>query len=441
MLPAVPPVAKTFVPQRPNVTNHPSDAVGGRPTDPLWGSAESTIFGMVSPLIQRLAAQRVAAEENARRVSGTHASALEQALGATAAPVAQSFDKAIGSSAAVNEAVANRLNNQGTTASSGLAAQLAQIGANPETAQQLAQTYRGASGAGFAHGAADLQHLIGRGAEAASYTAKLPQIARLEANRDLAQALSQQRQTFGEQETELLTGAQKSAFDLWNQMRGEKAEAASAKEQALVKAVADAEERAWKERQTLMALKATATNKAQERAFEAQLKALDRKSKEEIAAANRNLQAWKVTTQIENRPEKIAPVASAPNRPFNPDGSRNVNWHGTWQGDKPIPPKKTDKPKSPTPPSVTQRASMVQGVYNGLFKDDGTLRDRYNFAPGAVIDKRLEMDIRQKLKNAYGLKPGDRLSNELMKAVMNELHGTQRAFGGGVTWLSPYANK
>ncbi len=256
--------------------------------------ANSTVFDMMNPLMQRLAASRVQAEQGARSAYGAHADALGKGLMGTAVPITQAYDTAIGSSAAVNEAVANRLKGEGGAATSGLNAQLAQISANPSTSQELGATYSGAEGAGYASGAADLQHLLGQKAEAQAYTGKLPGIARIEGGRLLAQALSEMNQEFGERESGLYADAQDKSFNLWNQFRGEDMEAKkTAKEEArdaqntkLGMAQANADRRS-KERMALEALRATATTKAEQRAYDIKLKNWDRANDVSDARADR----------------------------------------------------------------------------------------------------------------------------------------------------------
>lgn len=250
--------------------------------DPLLGRANTVAEQMFSPLFQRLGAARAAAEANARAAYGTHAAALEGALQKTSAPISGAFDTAIGQSAKVNEAVANRLQNQGQVASSGLATQLAQISADPAAAAQLAKFYQDAGNAEFAHGSADLQHLIARKGEAGSYQGKLPGIARLTANQDLQKALAEFSGEFAGQESDLRNRAAEEVSGLYGDFRAERQDAqaqAAAQKQALL-------ELAQKERATLQALKAAAVTNAEKLQYAAQEKALDRKLKADIANLN-----------------------------------------------------------------------------------------------------------------------------------------------------------
>lgn len=396
--------------------------------DPLWNSVNAQIMGMVSPLLTQLANQRALAEANARKVYGLHAGALESALTASSAPIIQSFDTGIASSAAVNDAVANRLNSQGGEAQESLAGKLAQISADPAAATEIAKTYSGASNAGFASGAADLQDLISQRAQAGAYQGKLPGFARLESSRDLAQALSEQRSEFGQRENELITGAQENAFNLWNQQRQEKAQAASAKEQALISAVSDAEERAWKQNQTLIALRATAQNKAQERAFTAQIEAANRRSKEEIAAANRAYNAWKVQqgqafTGAENEANRSATAAQkAADRKAATERAR-------------IAAQNKPKPGAPKPLSGAQSGVVRNEIMKQLVNSQGRIRVRYT--AGGTPDRAIGAEINRMFDARKVPKSERQALRRIIFAQINGRRTEQRQDGKFGVYRSP----
>lgn len=242
------------------------------PANPLWGRANSVVGGMFAPLIKQLAEERMRAEAGMKAAYDAHGGAVESALKATAAPVAGAYDQSIGMAAKANEALANRLGAQGQSASGDLATQLAQIGANPQGAAELAQTYTGAGNAGFAADTADLQHLIGQRGEALAYTGKLPQIARLETGRDYQNALAQARGSFNERERGLQEQAVSTAWEHYNQLRNEGLDAKKAREEAKQ---AELDRRA-QERMSMAALRATAQSKQQELYYDQQIKAQER---------------------------------------------------------------------------------------------------------------------------------------------------------------------
>lgn len=323
------------------------------PVDPLWTRANNQVMQFMNPMLSRLAAQRVAAEANARQAQSGHTAALQGALVQSAKPMDAAYERGVLSASAVNDALANRLNGQGGAAQTDLSAKLAQIGARDNG--EIAQTYKDASNAGFATGAADIQSLIARRAEGAAYQAKLPGIAALEGNRDLQQALGEMRENFGKQEQDLTDSALEKSFDLWGTLRGEKREDVQNKaEQAFARY-----EATLKQKMALQALAATATTKAEKMAFDAQQAALDRQLKADIAQLNSD-------TRLATDNGPAAPkVTGAANQPFisvNGQPVKNPNWHGTWKGNTPVAPKPGQTTK--TNPVVQNRLKGNQAAVN-----------------------------------------------------------------------------
>jgi hypothetical protein len=413
--PARPKPAPILRPQAP--TSAPS--VPG--VDPLMQRANSTVFGMVNPLIQRLAQSKAQAEANARAAYAASTGQLEQGLMGTAAPITQAYNTAIGSSAAVNEAVADRLKGAGQSAGSDLAAKLAQIQADPSTANTLASQYAGAEGAGFASGAADLQHLLGQRAEAQAYTGKLPQIARIEGGRNLQQALSEGNAQFGERETALLEGAQEQAFNLWNKFREEGRED---KSQKAAIAQANAERRS-KERLALLALRDAATTRAEKRAYEVKLKNWERGNEIADAREERDFELEKSRLEWENSAKddaakrafdarqaeierRFKAQENAKNRKAG--GGKGGSKNDTWQ----------------TPGSAKQ-ARAIASVRNKIVNPEtGRIRDR--FGNSQTIDK----DISRRIWSEIRLIVGNTTSKEakaLYRSIFKSLEGLPVAGG------------
>ena len=287
------------------------------PVDPLWNQANKTVMGFMNPMLSRLAAQRVAAEANARKTSVAHGDALSQALVQSAKPIDESYNRGIVASSTVNDALANRLNAQGGAAQQNLSSQLAQIGAADN--QAVSGMYQGASNAGFASGAADLQQLIAERAAGGAYQAKLPGIGRLEGQRDLLQSLSEMRENFGEQERGLQDQASEQSFSLWNTLRGEKREDQVNRQEQL----AAQQELYAKQKMALAALAATATTKAQERQFKAQQEALDRQNAQAIASIRADASMYGAdvrATTAANKPVKPPAAVGPANQRYIPDG-------------------------------------------------------------------------------------------------------------------------
>lgn len=264
---------------------------GAPAVDPMFTKANNTVMGFMNPMLSRLAAQRVAAEANARQVAPQHVAALQTAMQVPAKAIDTAYDRGIQSSSAVNEALANRLGGVGQAAGADLTTKLAQIGA--QGAGELENVYKGAANAGYAGGTADLQHLIAQRAEGAAYQAKLPGIAAIEGNRDLSQALSEMRQNFGEQERDYQDQAAEQSFNLYNQLRGEKRE----DQENTAQRIAAQQELYSKQKIALQALAASSQSKQEKMFFDSQMKALDRQNKIDLANIRAETSIYGVDTR------------------------------------------------------------------------------------------------------------------------------------------------
>lgn len=381
--------------------------------------ANTVAGGLFSPLLSQLGTARAAAENNARAAYAKQATALENALQRTSAPVAGGFDTAIGQSAKVNEAVANRLANQGTSASSGLAAQLAQISADPNQAAQLAQAYTGAGNAGFAHGAADLSALIGRRGEAVSYQGKLPQIARLMANQALEGALSEQRGYFAQEESDLRRESVNTASQIYQQLRQE----GFSREQAIQEAKQATLDRAAEEKASLRALAAASQSDAAKLAYQAQEKALDRQTKIDIA--NLNAQTRLAT----DNPPKPDPVTGAANLKFitvNGRKVKNPNY---------VPPTKagTSANDSWLTPGSAKRERIVESAWSAVTSPEGgwnsAVLSRLRKFPNSA-DAIINTAINQALR-ARGIDPNHPSAKKIRAAIRQRISGRSWKFGEG----------
>ncbi len=291
--------------------------------NPLFDQANKTVMGFMNPMLARLAAQRVAAEANARAVNPQHVAALQGQLQVGAGKMDESYNRGIVSSGAVNDALANRLNAVGGAEQSSLSQKLGQIGA--ADTGEVQKMYQGASNAGFATGAADLQQLISERAAGGAYQAKLPGIAALEGNRDLQQALSEMRGNFAEQEQSLQDTAVDRSFDLYNDLRGEKREDQLNRQEA----IAAQQELYVKQKLALQSLAATATTAAEKMQFQAAQKALDRQNAQTLANIRAETSRYGVDTRATtqaNKPTKPPSVVGpASNKYISVNGKKVPN--------------------------------------------------------------------------------------------------------------------
>lgn len=407
------------------------------PVDPLIGRSQRLVEQMFSPLLAKLGAQRAAAEANARRAAEASGTALGNALQASGAPITQAYDTGIAQSAAVNEAVANRMNAAGGAASNDLKAKLAQISADPSTATAVADTYRNASNAGYAGGAADLQHLIGRRAEAGAYQGKLPGIARLTANQGLERALSDFRGEFGAQEQELTRDALGKAFELYGGFRQEQQAAKEQKareKQALI-------ETAQRERASLRALAAASQTNAEKLKYQQQEKALDRQLKWDIAALNAD------TRIATDNPAKPGAVTGPANQAWISSNGRkikNPNWHGTWKGNTPVPPKAStgNDNDSWTTPGSSKRDRVVKAAESAVitYGEDGGMKfapevlrrlRQYPRSPDQIINTAINAAIK---KQVPGVNLNSPAAKEIRAAIRQQLDGKRWTDAAGMTW-------
>lgn len=165
--------------------------------------AQLAVRGLVDPLFAQLATQRANTEGQLGSAYESSAQGLAQALAASGAGVTGAFNTAAQQSAATADAARKALAGEGTAATGDLASKLGQIGASPTNVADLAKTYQGAGASGYSRNLQDTQELLARGADAGSYLAKLPGLARLTANQDLQAALAQARTQFTGQEGQL----------------------------------------------------------------------------------------------------------------------------------------------------------------------------------------------------------------------------------------------
>lgn len=445
------PVAPVRPPVRPGAARPVSPSQ--TPVDPLWGSAQSTVFGMTSPLISRLAQQRVAAEEATRRAYATHSDSYANAMAQSAAPIGSAYQSAIQNSAKVEDALGARLRGEGEASTGSLAAALAQIGGTAGTGE-AAKVWQGAGNAGFATGAADLQHLLGRQGEAQAYQAKLPGIARQESANLLERALSEQRGQFAEQERAIQDNAMQQAWELFGEQRANAREDAlmqkewgredaqvaqerqMQKAQAAQEAYENAQDRIAKERMALQALMATAQTTAERNQFTAEMKAMDRQNRVELAKLNQAAAyeraqlsaATRLATDNPPAAPKAPVVAGPPNRKYNPDGSLNKNYAGPA------------KPKPAKPRAIPQ--GVVERVKEGIapggaeFWHPEVLR-KLRGSPRAVdgiLNARINM-----LAQRYNLDPTQ--TKNLRVSLLKGLSGRKWHDQSGRTWTYQYGGK
>lgn len=162
--------------------------------------------------------------------------AVQGIVDAQRAPLNSNYSTAIQEAAAVNDAVANRLNAQGGAATTDLKSQLAALGQDPNAATaDLSKYYSGLGGANYAMDSGDVQRLIGRQAEENTLLNKQPDILRgqnlqaytkdasdiltqdMQSELGIKQSQAQDRQAYDQAKFQYDSGVAKSKQDQINQ--------------------------------------------------------------------------------------------------------------------------------------------------------------------------------------------------------------------------------
>lgn len=140
-------------------------------------------------LLTQLASMRDLAMSGLSSDAATRIKNSQAAIDASRGPLNQNYSRAEQEAAAVNDAVANRLHDQGTNATTDLRSQLAALGQDPTAATAaLGNTYSGTVGANYALDSGDVQRLIGRQAEENTLLNKQGPLQAAQINSDLAQS-------------------------------------------------------------------------------------------------------------------------------------------------------------------------------------------------------------------------------------------------------------
>jgi hypothetical protein len=172
--------AKIAKPVKPVIGVQPPAAP---PATPEYPAYQDYYSGLLTKLAHMRDLSLAGLQADLQRRTANVQSIVDQSRG----PLNQSYSTAIQEAAAVNDAVANRLGSQGTSAVNDLRSQLASLGQDPTAAtQNLSKYYSGVGGANYAMDAGDIQRLIGRQAEENTLLNKQPLIASTAMNADYA---------------------------------------------------------------------------------------------------------------------------------------------------------------------------------------------------------------------------------------------------------------
>jgi len=393
---------------------------------------------MYDPLLTRLASGRDSAISSVKNVWDAHTNALAAALGQTAAPVNQAYQTSIQQSAAINDAVKNALQQTGVAASGDLSEKLKQIGA-PD--QGTSQVYQNAAGSGFTGNSAALQALVSRAAEQAAMSAKEPGFARAAASKDLAAALSDLGQEYGQREGELEQAKQERAYDLFGNLVSRDDEQKQAQMQMDTEAIKQAsdiniqkmknltadKDRLSKERIALNALMISTQDKRLQRQYQARQKTLDRQSKENQKALDRaakeqhDIDSANTKAELQQRQQEFQATQ-------NQLGRQNQVKIATLPG------KKGNQNDNWQTPGSAKRNRVLGSLKSALINPDtGTIRQKFSENPDQI--DRMVWQATNAAIVAQGINPESPAGKQLRKAFLKQLAGTP--VKGGGRWTIP----
>jgi len=199
--------ARRYRAQNPEYASAIDSFVAGG-ADPALGTRADNGFpayrDRVPDLLSALAASRDREIGSLRSQLEGRSAAIAQLYAGAGAPLEANYNKAIQESSAVNEAVANRLHQEGEAGVQSLTAKLAQIGAsNTPISSDIQQVYRGAEGANYAMDAGDIQRLISRLAEEKTRIAEEPANVRRQLESEFNQTVAEIMQDYLAQEADI----------------------------------------------------------------------------------------------------------------------------------------------------------------------------------------------------------------------------------------------
>jgi hypothetical protein len=155
----------------------------------------------LDPFLAALARDR---DSQLGRIRGNFSGFTSELQGALAGLIpgfGQIYDRAEASAAATNKGVADRLGVSGEQAQTALGQKMEQINAPGTAAADLGGIYKGAAGAGYAHGAAEVDRLNAEGAAAELFASKMPFITGLEGARVAGQLMQSAEDEYRSQST------------------------------------------------------------------------------------------------------------------------------------------------------------------------------------------------------------------------------------------------
>jgi hypothetical protein len=396
------------------------------PTDPFT-EAQAQAQQASQPYLNELARQQAADESSARGVAAQNTKDLNASYAAQTPMIDKSYGRAIGSNAAIEDAVAQHLNATGTGATTDLRKQLELIG-SPSAADEvakLADVYKGAGGAEYATGTSDIQNLVSNQAAAHELLGKQQISDTAQIGRDLSTALTSIAKDYGVQKADVL----KALPDQVAQLVGLSQSAASDKEKVReynkeynYRTSSDLQSRMDARHKLALETKLTMQQtmdahdyKVWAKKFDANQKALDRQSRQQIAAANRNATASsKASNQNYTGPasQKYITVTDADG---NPTVIPNPNY---------VPPSQTAKGRGSDTvdtagSSKRNRAydAALQSVFN---KTTGQVRQNVIYAQDPNI-KAMKL-INAALKG-MGVDPYSPAGNQIRQSLWTFLDG------------------
>lgn len=288
-------------------------AAGHQPlpvADP-WAEAQAKAQQLSQPILNILTQRQAADEANARAVAQQNKRDLDASYAAQGPMIDKSYDQAIASNSVLEDAVAKHLQASGTGATTDLKKQLEFLGAPGADAEvaKLADVWKGAGGAEYATGTSDIQNLVSDKAATHTLLGKQQISDTHQIGKDLSAAIAAIAKDAGVAQVDVLKSLPAEIQQIYSDTQAQKADARDYKEKTReynkeyahrsaseLQDRADARHKlALETKLTMQQTMSAAEYKRWAKKFDAQQKALDRQSRQQIAAADRQA---KTTTKL-----------------------------------------------------------------------------------------------------------------------------------------------
>lgn len=429
-------------------------------TGEIYTKAEQRVHEQTDPLLALIAKREAEERAQAEADAASRGQAIATAYSNERAPTQALYDHAVQQAKDVENAISAKFGKEGETNVSALKAKLDEIGG--AVGDQAAQSvYQNADAARYATGMNDVARLAARGAEAQNWLGTQSALEQSDVQQDLFDLLAEISTDYGDQRDELNAGLAGQIQELYESMLADSRDQAqgdyerriyereykdkqAADESASVAARTEAiRDQYNKDRQYLLQQKALAfKDPLRTKKIDAQIKALDRQAKKDIADANNatrvdianagnQTRVDVANANATNRARAKQPRAGVVSSTLSKDSPVYVDEQGN-----PVIDPRTGKPKknpaykksgsgntndSVATAGSAKRNRAYQAALNAVFnKGSGKVRDV------AVNAKNPDMWIQRQINAAIegmGVPPNSKEGAEIRRAIFRFLDG------------------